>query len=241
LLREYQREHHQRIARVLASMNPEFLLRNEAFFGGGTAIALLLDEYRISVDIDFMVASKAGYKALRESVFDHGLKEFFVDGLVPDQIRELRADSDGVRTAFVIDGLNIKFEVVRESRIALTGAIADFAVPSLSRVSLFAEKLLANADRGNAADSQKKDILDLLTMQMAWGAIPDESIQLAAEAYSYKVIQSAYDNAMSAIADYHLAEVFVSLGIQGRQRGRIISAIESGVYARLLPAGASQT
>ena len=42
----------------------------------------------------------------------------------------------------------VKFEVVREDRIDLQGeAGMRFGVPMLSRADLYAEKLLANADR----------------------------------------------------------------------------------------------
>jgi hypothetical protein len=34
------RPHHQRIQRILASLNPDLLLRNQCLFGGGTAIVL---------------------------------------------------------------------------------------------------------------------------------------------------------------------------------------------------------
>ncbi|MEH0072719.1 nucleotidyl transferase AbiEii/AbiGii toxin family protein [Pannonibacter sp. Pt2-lr] len=42
-------------------------------FGGGTAIVLQLDEYRESVDIDFLCASQEGYRLIRQAVFGAGL------------------------------------------------------------------------------------------------------------------------------------------------------------------------
>ena len=50
----FERMHHQRIARVLESLNAPLLAANGCLFGGGTAIALRFGEYRESVDIDFM-------------------------------------------------------------------------------------------------------------------------------------------------------------------------------------------
>lgn len=230
---EFHREHHQRIARVLSAMDADYLLANEVFFGGGTAISLMLNEYRTSVDIDFMVASQKGYKAVRESVFDRGLSDFFKGGLVPPLARECRADSDGVRAAFNIDNVSIKFEIVRESRIELTGGMDQFLVPSLTPVSLFAEKLLANADRGNATGSQRKDILDLLAMQMEWGQIPEEAIKLASDAYGYRVIQDAYEKAMHTIENIDIASILESLDVLPRDRGRMVSVIESGQFSSL--------
>ena len=56
----FKRDHHQKIGKVLLALNPENLKKSECYFGGGTAIALSLDEYRESVDIDFLCASITG-------------------------------------------------------------------------------------------------------------------------------------------------------------------------------------
>lgn len=61
----YSRPHHQRIQRVLESVNPDLLRRNQCLFGGGTAIALTHGEYRESVDVDMIVSSQGGYRELR--------------------------------------------------------------------------------------------------------------------------------------------------------------------------------
>ena len=60
----YKRPHHQQIAGVLDSMNADFLRDTKCYFGGGTAIALLLSEYRESVDIDFLCADRFGDKSM---------------------------------------------------------------------------------------------------------------------------------------------------------------------------------
>ena len=54
------------MARVLEALDPELLLGSSCLFGGGTAIALLHGEYRESIDLDFLVSSRAGYRSLRE-------------------------------------------------------------------------------------------------------------------------------------------------------------------------------
>ena len=48
----FMREHHQKIAHVLNSLNHEKLSNAHCYFGGCTAIALKYGEYRESVDID---------------------------------------------------------------------------------------------------------------------------------------------------------------------------------------------
>ena len=62
----YERPHHQRIARVLESLDGSLLREHGCWFGGGTAISLRLGEFRESLDIDFLVSDSAGYRELRE-------------------------------------------------------------------------------------------------------------------------------------------------------------------------------
>jgi hypothetical protein len=75
----------------------------------------------------------------------------------------------------VIDGVPIKFEVVREGRIALSNP--EFAlgipVPLVCRSDLFTLKLLANDDRGLDRHNSSRDLIDLAAMKQAWDEIPD--------------------------------------------------------------------
>lgn len=144
----YKRPHHQRIFRVLEKMDADVLQRADCYFGGGTAIALMADEYRESVDIDFLCASADGYRLLRELVADNTLNSLMRE---PVRLaRDLRKDRDKIYTA-IDDGSGqppIKLEIVREARIALDGErVIGIPVPVLSRSDLYAEKILANADR----------------------------------------------------------------------------------------------
>ncbi len=50
----FERPHHQRIAKFLATLDAEFLAQSGCYFGGGTAIVLSLNEYRESMDVDFL-------------------------------------------------------------------------------------------------------------------------------------------------------------------------------------------
>jgi hypothetical protein len=49
----FNRPHHQRIAKVLESLDADLLKQHNCLFAGGTAIALRYGEYRESVDMDF--------------------------------------------------------------------------------------------------------------------------------------------------------------------------------------------
>jgi hypothetical protein len=50
----FERPRHQKIAKLLRSMDADLLTHAKCYFGGGTAIALKLGEYRESVDVNFL-------------------------------------------------------------------------------------------------------------------------------------------------------------------------------------------
>lgn len=65
---EYKAKHHQLIRSVLNNFNADFFFANNIFFGGGTRIALEINEYRESIDVDFLCPDRASYRAVREEV-----------------------------------------------------------------------------------------------------------------------------------------------------------------------------
>jgi hypothetical protein len=52
----FERPRHQRIHEVLLSLDAAMLREHRCYFGGGTAIVLKRDEYRESLDIDFLLS-----------------------------------------------------------------------------------------------------------------------------------------------------------------------------------------
>jgi len=167
----FERPHHQRIAHVLAALNGALLRQHGCLFGGGTCIALRHGEYRESVDIDFLVSDAAGYRELRQMVTGaQGLNALLRPGAEPLTVgRELRADQYGLRTLVQMDGQAIKFEIVREARIALEApgnSDAICGIATLTRLDLAASMLLANSDR-HADDSVfSRDVIDLAMMNL---------------------------------------------------------------------------
>ena len=117
----FERPHHQRIAHVLAALDGDALRLHSCLFGGGTCIALRYGEYRESVNIDFLVSDAVGYRELRQLLTGPtGLNAVVRAGAQRlTLLREVRADQYGLRTVVQMDGQAIKFEIVREARIAL--------------------------------------------------------------------------------------------------------------------------
>lgn len=158
--RSWKRPEHAAIARVLAGMDGDWLLRNRCWFGGGTAVVMTHGEYRLSTDIDFLCDHPAGYRELRLRAVRQGVKGFFSSDVTA--AREFRCDQYGLRCALDVAGHVVRFEIVREARISLSGYLRDeLGVPLLSVSDQIAEKLLANADRGLDRASAYRDVLDL--------------------------------------------------------------------------------
>jgi predicted nucleotidyltransferase component of viral defense system len=160
----YAREHHRSIAAVLGILDAEQLRTRHCYFAGGTALALLYGEYRESVDIDFIVADPHNYRDLAHACRTRGFDAITVPGQRVVQADSVRTDQYGIRTRLKVSGVSIKFEIVREGRIALdqpraTDTILGIATAALG--DLVATKLLANCDRWSDRSVYSRDIIDL--------------------------------------------------------------------------------
>jgi len=185
----FDRPHHQRIEKVLHAFNCDLLGQTECYFGGGTAIVLSLAEYRESLGIDFLCASNEGYRLLRNTISPGSLGALLKEPI--QHLREVRADRYGIRTILEVDGTPIKVEIVSEARIAIQGSQHPvFRVPTLSLEDMYAEKLLANADRGLDKATMSRDIIDLAMMIDNWGEIPNSSWEKVKTAYGEHVVKA---------------------------------------------------
>jgi hypothetical protein len=199
----FEREHHRRIAAVLAALDADVLAAHACWFGGGTAMALRYGEYRESVDIDFLVSDLAGYRSLRQLLTGPaGLDALVRTGaeLKPD--REVRADQYGLRTLVREGGMAIKFEIVLEARIVFdTPGPADAiaGVLGLTPLDLAARKLLALADRWRDDSVFSRDLIDLAMMQPAKPLL-QSAIAKAATAYGDS-IETSLEQAIQDLRD----------------------------------------
>jgi len=208
----FKRPHHQHIARLLAHMDGAFLESCSCFFSGGTAVALMTGECRESRNVDFLCSSQDGYRRIREAIASHSLGKLFRQTVKLH--REVRADQYGIRTFIDVDGEVIRFEVIREARMMLTGSMNnDLGVPVLCRIDLFAEKLLANTDRSTDKSTMSRDLIDLAMMTKTWGSIPAEAWAKAEAAYGNSV-RLEFDRAIRLLDDAtYLAECFSRMHI----------------------------
>lgn len=163
----FKRAAHVEVVAMLATLDRAFLERCKCYFGGGTRIVLALGEYRESRDIDFLCASQEGYRMLRETVSQASLGKLSPRDL--ELARDVRTDQYGIRTWIARGDFKIKFEIIREARIDLEGdQAAGIPVTCLSHRHAFAEKFLANADRGMDPSTLSRDAVDLAFMIEGW-------------------------------------------------------------------------
>lgn len=197
---EYKRPHHQLVLRLLRSLNLALLDQTACCFGGGTAIVLLLDEYRESVDVDFLCASHEGWRTLRNVVNERSLGALLCDPGIT-LARGVRADRYGIRTYCLVEGTPVKLEIVREDRITLQADhTTTLPVPTLSRADMYAEKLLANTDRWADRATLSRDAIDLAMMVHHWGPIPGEAWAKVHGAYGASA-DRAFQSASQLLSD----------------------------------------
>ena len=211
----FKRPHHQRVARILDALNVPLLTEAACYFGGGTAIVLLLNEYRESVDVDLLCASHEGYRTLRNAVNENSLGPLLTQAL--PLARAVRSDRYGIRTFLMVDDVPIKFEIVREDRIPLQAQThPGIPILTLSQVDMFAEKLLANTDRWADRSTTSRDIIDLAMMVHHWGPIPPSAWLKVEDAYGASA-RRAFVKAQELLADEaHLAECLRKMSMEAR-------------------------
>ena len=167
----FTRPHHQRIAKVLESLDADLLKKHNCLFAGGTAIALGYGEYRESVDMDFLVSDLSSYRYLRNLVREQGLQALMKSTDAGQfQTSDIRSDQYGIRTKVFVEGKPIKFEIVLEGRIALAKPGKKdriLGVASLTKLDMATSKLLANSDRGLDRGMHCRDVIDLAMLNLS--------------------------------------------------------------------------
>lgn len=229
----FAREHHTAILKALRALDGDYLMETKCYFGGGTAIVLELGECRESIDIDFLCADQAGYRALRTAIAGQlNLNRLLRDGAELACLREVRADQYRLRTVICSQGTPIKLEILREKLIDLAGEIDPcYGLPVLSRPHMYAEKRMANSDRWYQPDVASRDILDLSVMIPRWGPVPDEAWVIAEEAYGQKVRED-FDKAVEKIrTPEHIESCAEKMQIDAKTVREILT-VHGGALAR---------
>ena len=171
-------------------LNAPLLAEHNCWFGGGTAIVLDNDEFRESVDIDFLVSDQQSYRQLRQIVRNHGL-----DALATGELalgRTPSVDGDGIRASVLAAGVAIKFEIIHEGRIDLDTPSPEDEIGGvriLTRTDQVATKMLANDDRWADTSTFSRDLIDLAMMKPETTALK-AGTRKAVDAYGETVGES---------------------------------------------------
>lgn len=173
----FRRERHRTVQALLEAFDASLLARCQFLFGGGTRIVLELDEYRESLDVDFLCSTAEGYAELRFQASSRGYDSLFKADARRDLHlpREMRIDQYGIRFPVEIEGSTIRVELIREARIGLDAGVRPewSPVDCLSIADCYAEKLLANSDRWADRQVFSRDLIDLGALRWKIGPVPD--------------------------------------------------------------------
>jgi hypothetical protein len=223
-LPQFRRPHHQRIAKLLQAFDADLLLKAECYFGGGTAIALSLGEYRESVDIDFLCSSPEGFRMLR-SVVNADLGPLLRTPV--KHARDVTSNQYKILTVLEIEDVKVKVEIIREANTTLTGVMdLGLGVPILSRTDLWAQKLMANADRAIDKSTMSRDIIDLAMMLRGWGPLPRDAFDKAHAAYGDSLTRG-FNNALGVISEpAHLENSMKGMGMDLTHIEDIVIALD---------------
>lgn len=188
----FTRPHHQKIAIVLSKLSPEILKEHECYFADGTAIALKFNEFRESVDIDFMTSNIGCYRNLRNLIRDHNsLAPLLKEGEELELASDIRTDQYGIRTKVLVQGSIIKFEIILEGRIEFEQPDTSshvLGVSCLTLEDLATSKMLANSDRGLDIGTHTRDIIDLAMMEQPLKTL-NRALKKAENAYGSSVLK----------------------------------------------------
>lgn len=183
----FKRDRHRAVLSILESLAAEKLAVRRFLFAGGTRIALDIDEFRESHDIDFMCSDGSSYADLRMTARSQAYAGLFTThGLQRLAFpREIRVDQYGIRFPVICGEMPIKVELIREGRVEFEdGTNPDWSpVSCLSRVDCYVIKILANSDRWPDRQMLSRDLIDLAAMRVHWGPIPELAWHKAEAAY----------------------------------------------------------
>ena len=148
------------------------------------------NEYRESVDIDFLVSDRKGYQKLRNLLTSEiGIQAIARKGMELASVREIRADQYGIRTMLQVAKTKIKFEVILEARIELETPDQEnriCGIATLSPLDMAASKLLANSDRWSDDSVFSRDLIDLAMLD-APKPLLARAIKKASDAYGQNI------------------------------------------------------
>lgn len=108
----------------------------------------------------------------------------------------------GIRTFLEVGDQPVKFEIILEGRIDLSSTrIKSLPVEILDHETSFAEKFLANTDRGRDNSTRSRDLIDLAFMSADWDVNNLQSGFTAADSVYGASVSRELEHALSMFKD----------------------------------------
>lgn len=216
----YKYPWHNNLSHVLDTIShKDIFIENKIYFAGGTSIALLHNEQRLSVDLDFMASD--GFSTIRELLKTYGAS-FFFPHMTGGQVMFHR---EVVR----IFHNNIKVDILNTQRYPLYGTMCKYGIPSLHPELLFTEKLMANSDRVHDRSTYCKDLLDIAFLQQCMPSLESfkRGYTIAAEQYKSSIAKD-YEAGLKILID-NRNDICKGLKIE---KENLINALQTLVQCR---------
>ncbi|MDP3610191.1 MAG: hypothetical protein Q8R74_14070 [Methylophilus sp.] len=154
------------------TFNAEFLSKINCYLSGDEAIHLLTNQFREPTELRFVCASREGYATLVENLYNNDIGSLFLPGMAPKLLRNIKGDMYGRYMLVEFDGNPIKITFAN-AMFPVTSEPSSLPLATLSKESLFTEKLTALDDHIDSPYLLEKDIEDLMEMQRIWGDIQE--------------------------------------------------------------------
>ena len=148
---------------VIDSLNTEVFDRFNLLWCGGSMLAAQSNNYRLSLDIDF-IANKADYNLFYEWMLDNQPSNLLNNTSLTTG--EVRRDRFGVKFPVVCNNTAIKLEIIAEERFILdTPPSVPSQISKLVFEDRIVSKLFANRDRWIDDSSYCRDLIDLAVLR----------------------------------------------------------------------------
>ena len=149
---------------ILDNLNSDIFTLSNLLWGGGSLLSTEADNYRLSLDIDF-IANENDYDLFYEWMLDHNPQDLF-NPKSKISTGNVRRDRIGIRFPVVSEDTTIKFEIIAEERFTLDIPKATpNQIPKLTKDDRIVSKLFANRDRWIDPSSYCRDLIDLAVLR----------------------------------------------------------------------------
>ncbi|WP_047533480.1 hypothetical protein [Methylotenera sp. N17] len=160
------------------TFNAEFLTKINCYLSGDEAIHLLTNQFREPTELRFVCASREGYATLVDNLYNNDIGSLFLSGMAPKLLGNIKGDMYGRYMLVEFDGNPIKITFAN-AMFPVTSEPSSLPLATLSKESLFTEKLTALDEHIDHPDLLEQDFQDLIAMQRIWGDIQESVLTSA--------------------------------------------------------------